>query len=352
LEAYDLSKALRIAADGTLYLALAGTYLHKVSKEEIASIRALIVEINNLGDAATKSGGGGSQKSAIQNEYDLRIKNAEKEKAALKQRLEDYKKIIDARKAILKSMKDEVDYQDTLKDKSHNVAKLQNELLAISLDNSEEAKAKRLRLEEDLANAKEDLDKTQRDRAYELQIEALDKEYKAYENMINAQMDLLDNFIQSLKDALEEIIGNKGRTGAGTGSGSTASTSYAIHAPTPQEAAAAAAIWNNYHGGAEGGVVTGGIPGKDSVNAMLMPGEFVLKRNIVNSLGVSVLDKLNRGSSIQNTLGGISMPITVMGNLDRTVLPDIEKIVNKAFEKMNSTMLKRGYKRAVNQYSS
>ena len=46
------------------------------------------------------------------------------------------------------------------------------------------------------------------------------------------------------------------------------------------------------------------------------------------------------------------MPINVAGNLDKEVLPDVEAMVNKAFEKMNSALLQRGIKRSVDQFSS
>jgi hypothetical protein len=35
--------------------------------------------------------------------------------------------------------------------------------------------------------------------------------------------------------------------------------------------------------------------------------------------------------------------------LDKTVLPDLEKLMNQTFEKMNATLFSRGYKRAVDQ---
>jgi TP901 family phage tail tape measure protein len=346
---------------------------------EILSIQATLNSLNAAlsGESWSSGSGSGGQsaadkaKKAAQDEYDARIKIAEAEKAALKQKLDDYKKIIDARKAILKSMKDEVDYQDTLRDKSHSVAKIQNELLALSLDNSEEARARRLQLEEELAKAKEDLDKTQTDRAYELQIEALDKEYEAYENMINGQMELLDEFIQSLKDALDEIIDRLDKVKGGNGvGGSMDSTDSTVPSSTPTgtiQTSVHNATYADYAAylkahpviepigyipNAEGGLITGGTSGRDSVPTMAMPGEFMLNKNAVAAIGISTLNSLNAGS--RNSIGDIhfSMPINVMGNLDKTVLPDLEKLVNRAMEKMNATMRKRGITRAVNQYSN
>ena len=328
------------------------------AENNITGIQAMLDMLNAASLPGGGSGGSGgdpyaAQKKATQEEYDLRIERAEKEKAALKQKLEDYKKIIDARKALLKSMKEEADYQDTLRDKSHTLAKVQNELLAISLDNSEEAKATRLKLEEELAKAKEDLDKTQTDRAYDLQMDALDREYKAYEDMINGQIDLIDKFIEGLKEALKGILKNMDKKGAaGSSTGSTATVA-------PHYMRDSKGNWiideakNKAHGdykGAEGGLVTGGTPGRDSVNALLMPGEFVLRKRIVDSLGIGALNKMNK-SSVNNSFGGVSMPITVMGNLDKSVMPDLERMADKVLEKLNSTLYKRGISRATNQYS-
>lgn len=39
----------------------------------------------------------------------------------------------------------------------------------------------------------------------------------------------------------------------------------------------------------------GGIPGRDSIPAMLMPGEYVVRKSAVDQLGVQFLDKLNKG---------------------------------------------------------
>ena len=86
------------------------------------------------------------------------------------------------------------------------------------------------------------------------------------------------------------------------------------------------------------------------MNSMLMPGEFVMKKSIVDSIGASALDNINKGGGMGDI--NISMPVTVQGNLDETVLPDIEQIVNKAFQAMNQSLYKRGYKRTANVYST
>jgi hypothetical protein len=44
-----------------------------------------------------------------------------------------------------------------------------------------------------------------------------------------------------------------------------------------------------------GGLVTGGIPGQDSVPLLAMPGEFVVREAIVDQLGPAFFEALNRG---------------------------------------------------------
>lgn len=56
-------------------------------------------------------------------------------------------------------------------------------------------------------------------------------------------------------------------------------------------------------------------------------------------------------SNMNNGGINLSMPISVAGNLDRTVLPDIESIVNKAVTKINNTLVIRGNGRTVESFS-
>ena len=48
---------------------------------------------------------------------------------------------------------------------------------------------------------------------------------------------------------------------------------------------------------ASGGLITGPIKNRDSVPTMLMPGEYVLKKSAVDSLGRDYLDSLNNKTS-------------------------------------------------------
>jgi hypothetical protein len=46
---------------------------------------------------------------------------------------------------------------------------------------------------------------------------------------------------------------------------------------------------------AEGGPVSGGTPNADSVRAMLMPGEYVVRKAVVERMGQGFFDRLNNG---------------------------------------------------------
>ena len=334
-------------------------------------------------------GGGGGQSAADREEARIR-KEKEREKKdlqdllkdykklydekvkGLKEELKNYKEIIDVRKELLKSLHDEKDYNDSLAEREKGIASIKKELIGLSFDTSEEANRKRMELEEQLAEKQADLENFQEDKAYQDQIDALDKEAKIYDDFINKKIEILDaeyslyeDFINNQIDALDDFLDRLGdilRTGGGGGGGGGDDKKVTItrpvikpttHPEAPRPRGGGTKYWMS-----EGGLITGGTAGTDSVPIMAMPGEFILTKKMVDSLGVSALNRLNMGGgmpSTNNLSGGnstIEMPITVMGNLDKTVLPDMEKIINKAFEKMNSTMMSRGYKRAVNQYVS
>lgn len=66
---------------------------------------------------------------------------------------------------------------------------------------------------------------------------------------------------------------------------------------------------SRYYGiAADGGAVVGGTPNKDSVLALTMPGEYVIRKDVVKQLGVEFFHQLNRGiidmSSIKRYASG------------------------------------------------
>ena len=138
-----------------------------------------------------------SQKEEMNTYYDDLIdkikESSDAQKKALKDELDAYKKIIDAQKEKLQGIRDEENYNSDVAEKNKNISSLQSQIDALSLDDSREAQAKRLKLEEELAKAKKDLADYQADYTLDKQLDALDKEYDAFEENINKQIDAIED---------------------------------------------------------------------------------------------------------------------------------------------------------------
>jgi hypothetical protein len=137
---------------------------------------------------------------------DMLKDKANAEKDALKEELDGYKDIIDARKKILDQMKEEKNYQDDLAEKNKELSNIENELLELQFDNSEEAKAKRLLLEDEKAKKLKEIDKSQYDKSIDDQKEALDVEYDNYKDYIDNKIKELDNYLSASGDLTNEAI--------------------------------------------------------------------------------------------------------------------------------------------------
>lgn len=140
-----------------------------------------------------------SQKEEMNAYYDDLIDkikdSSDAQKQALKDELDAYKKIINAQKEKLQNMRDEENYNSNVAEKNKNIASLQSQIDALALDDSRSAQAKRLKLEEELAKAKKDLADYQADYSLDKQLDALDKEYDAFEENINNQIDAIEKSV-------------------------------------------------------------------------------------------------------------------------------------------------------------
>jgi len=161
-------------------------------------------------------GGGGSADNPEKDRLEAEIKYYEKKKKAYDDQLKAYNKYIDAQIESLKLQKEEADFNDELAKKNKSLAKLKTEITILALDDSEEAKAKRLGLEEDAANLEEEITEDKEDRKYNLQVDALEKMREKFEASIEKQKDGIDSVIDKLKDEISTI--KSLASGGGTGS--------------------------------------------------------------------------------------------------------------------------------------
>ena len=86
--------------------------------------------------------------------------NVDRQVDALEKLKDKYSEIIDLKKESLQASKDEADYQDEVADKVKEMAKLQEKINALALDDSRSSVAKRKELEEQLADAQKELQQT------------------------------------------------------------------------------------------------------------------------------------------------------------------------------------------------
>lgn len=130
-------------------------------------------------------------------------------KEALEDELDAYRKIIEAQLESIRLRESERDHQSELSDKQKELAKLEAELREVSFDDSAEGRAKRLSLEEQIANQKKEIDEFQHDREVELTEDALNKELEKYEQSIKEQLDQYDDYLKEEESRYKDSLDNR-----------------------------------------------------------------------------------------------------------------------------------------------
>ena len=157
------------------------------------------------------------------------IKNAKDEKDAIKDLVEDginaeldaLQKLIDKYSDLLDNNKDLYDYQKQLEEAQKNIASLEKQREAYRGDTSEEGQSKLQQIENDLADARQDLEETQYERSIADQKKLLDDLYNDYEEMLNLRLDNIDMLVQDvitnvnaesagIRETLETVSSNVG----------------------------------------------------------------------------------------------------------------------------------------------
>lgn len=133
-------------------------------------------------------------------------------KEGIQKQIDKYKELIDAQKEALDQDKDLHDWQKTLAEKNKNITKLQNQIAVLSNDDSASANAKRIKLQQELNEALEDLEETQYDHSIEKQKEALDQQMEDFEDERQKEIDALEEYLKDTekvqKDSFEVIKNN------------------------------------------------------------------------------------------------------------------------------------------------
>lgn len=148
------------------------------------------------------------QEEIIEN-LEKQIDVYEKQKDAIEEARDAYHDMIDDKKDALNLAKSENDYYKDQQEKVKSLAQLQKEIAVISLDTSEEGRAKRLKLEEQAAEVRGGIGEDADERRHQLQLAALENLKESYDQIADAEIARLDGIIEGIQsqiDAAELIV--------------------------------------------------------------------------------------------------------------------------------------------------
>ena len=143
------------------------------------------------------------------------IKAAEDEKQAIKNFVKDgidleidhLKELIDTYKDSLNAERDLLSYQNNIKDKTKEISSIQKQLTALQGDDSEDARARRQKLEEQLEDAKGSLQEIQYERFIDDQSDLLDDLADKYSEALNKRLDA-ENLDELVKGVINSTNAN------------------------------------------------------------------------------------------------------------------------------------------------
>lgn len=125
---------------------------------------------------------------------------------AIKKQVTSYKALVDQQKESLKLEREKNDYNKDVAKRVKEISNLESKIALLSLDDSREANAQRVKLEEDLLSKKDELNEKQSDRQYDLTVAALDKQAEEYEKSRQREIDILENSISSQEKIYQRAI--------------------------------------------------------------------------------------------------------------------------------------------------
>ncbi len=132
----------------------------------------------------------------------------------LNQQKANYDELIDKRIQALDALKAETDYQNNLKKDEKKSTDIKSQIAILKLDNSPEAKAKILKLQEQLAAQTDKINQETADHKLKLEKDSLEKEKKRFDDSIKDKVQVIQNYLKQTgkitQDALN-MIKNHGK---------------------------------------------------------------------------------------------------------------------------------------------
>lgn len=368
---YNISSAAVAAANGNYIFAQSAIASANATEAEKTALYGLLKTFAAMNVKVSLPSGGGSGVSAQEKlnnlkkeayQQEIKAINAQKKAAqdqikALQDKKDAFNDIIDAQKESLRLTKEENDYQKELQEKNKELADIDAELIQLQFDNSEEGNARRLELEEERAEKTADIAEYQADRTYDIQTEALDREADAYAKMIDMQIagvqTMIDGYdaviakINEMIDALSKLASASSGGGSygapTTTSNLTAQGNKKYTGTSPSVVNAEIALGRDLNNNGILGLSSGGSFETNSSGLIRVhPNEIgaVLNKSQISAAApfASFMSSIIKNSGTPQISsngsggGGVSIgdiQISVAGNLDKAVLPDLKEMIMK-----------------------
>lgn len=132
----------------------------------------------------------------------------EKEQEMYERQVDNFGQLIKLRKDLLKTYKEELDYQKELEKRQHSVADLQTKLAVARLDNSATGQARVRELEAELADAQEELDDFTLEHAIDVLIDQLDNTNNEWKDIVQSKLNDIASLLEDLNKTSSAIIGS------------------------------------------------------------------------------------------------------------------------------------------------
>ncbi len=173
---------------------LAGKYSATEYADKLAELTSAQWDAVNAAESA---------KDAIMKLNEARV---DKEIEGIEKEIDAYKELVDAQIDALKAAKDLHDYEETIAEKTKSITDLERQIAAMQNDNTAATVARRKKLEEELAQAKKDLEETEYDHSVEMQEDALNKEYERFEEEKQAEIEALRESLNEIQQMIAESL--------------------------------------------------------------------------------------------------------------------------------------------------
>lgn len=164
------------------------------SKKQLESLKDELEDMQDAGD------------DIIKYVMDMLKHRIQQQIDALEEMKDKYSEIIELKKESLRASKEEEDYQKKIKSKLREMAKLQEKIDTLGLDDSRSAQAERSKLLENMAELQDELNDTQADKAIEVAEDALDKMEEAYHQEKDNEIKILEDSISSYQKLWSKAI--------------------------------------------------------------------------------------------------------------------------------------------------